>query len=172
VEANQELNIRLRAIGRIHTPYVDSAPYQPADDERDEFWITLEPHYGEGLRELERFTYIYVLFYPHRVSGEAPLIVTPPWAGGRRQVGVFASRSPLRPNPIGLSVVRLKRIEGVTLYTSSLDAYDGTPVLDLKPYIAGLDDKSDANLGWVEGSEDAAHLALHKRGIPHGGELT
>jgi tRNA-Thr(GGU) m(6)t(6)A37 methyltransferase TsaA len=166
-EADEVVDIYLHSIGRIHTPYVDSAPYQPADDDRDEFWITLDPQYREGLAGLEKFTYIYVLFSAHLLHGTAPLTVTPPWAGGRHQVGVFASRSPQRPNPIGLSVVRLKRIVEGTVYTSALDAFDGTPVLDLKPYIAELDAKHDANLGWLDSSEDAEHLALHMRGVPH-----
>lgn len=168
VEPEEAVDIHLHAIGHIHTPYVDSAPYQPAEDDRDEFWITLEPQYREGLAGLEKFTYIYVLFSAHLLRGTASLTVTPPWAGGRHQVGVFASRSPQRPNPIGLSVVRLKRIVEGVVYTSALDAFNGTPVLDLKPYLAGLDVKPEANLGWLEGSGDAEHLALHVRGVPHG----
>jgi tRNA-Thr(GGU) m(6)t(6)A37 methyltransferase TsaA len=82
-------------------------------------------------------------------------------------VGVFASRSPTRPNPIGLSVVRIKRIEGNVIHVSGLDVFDGTPLLDIKPYIDELDVKKDANLGWVGDMDDPEHLALHIQGVPH-----
>ena len=83
------------------------------------------------------------------------------------EVGLFASRSPVRPNPIGLSIVRLKRIEGNVVYTSGLDVFDGTPLLDIKPYIKGLDSKDDANYGWIKELDDKDHLLLHIKGIPH-----
>ena len=92
--------------------------------------------------------------------------VSPPWANGLR-VGLFASRSPLRPNPIGLSVVRVKGIENNRVYTSGLDVFDGTPLLDIKPYINDLDSKCDANNGWVQNMNEDEHLALHIQGIPH-----
>ena len=94
------------------------------------------------------------------------MIVSPPWAEGKR-VGVFSSRSPLRPNPIGLSVVRVKSIVENRIYTSGLDVFDGTPLLDIKPYIKDLDSKTDANYGWVEEMDDMEHLVLHIKGIPH-----
>jgi tRNA-Thr(GGU) m(6)t(6)A37 methyltransferase TsaA len=94
------------------------------------------------------------------------MMVSPPWADGKK-VGVFASRSPVRPNPIGLSVVRIKNIVENRIYTSGLDAFDGTPLLDIKPYIKDLDSKSDANYGWIEEMDDMEHLILHIKGIPH-----
>ncbi len=94
------------------------------------------------------------------------MIVSPPWAGGVN-VGVFASRSPDRPNHIGLSIVHIKRIINNEILTSGLDAFDGTPVLDIKPYIKDLDVKSDANYGWIEEIGDHEHLSLHIKGIPH-----
>jgi len=94
------------------------------------------------------------------------MLVTPPWANGK-QVGVFASRSPVRPNSIGISVVLVKRIDNNEIFISGLDAYDGTPLLDIKPYINDLDVKYDANYGWIEGPEDKEHLLLHIKGIPH-----
>lgn len=94
------------------------------------------------------------------------LLAEPPWAGGLR-VGVFASRSPRRPNPIGLSIVRVLGVKDNEVITSGLDAFDGTPILDIKPYIKDLDSKADANYGWVEDLEDREQLTLHIRGIPH-----
>jgi tRNA-Thr(GGU) m(6)t(6)A37 methyltransferase TsaA len=92
--------------------------------------------------------------------------VTPPWTKGQ-QVGLFASRSPLRPNPIGLSVVRVKEVSENRVYTSGLDVFDNTPLLDIKPYINDLDSKCDANNGWVQMIDEDEHLALHIQGIPH-----
>jgi len=80
---------------------------------------------------------------------------------------VFASRSPVRPNCIGLSIVRIKRIINNEILTSGLDVFDGTPLLDIKPYIKDLDVKIDANYGWIEEIGDREHLFLHIKGIPH-----
>jgi len=156
----------LKPIGVIHTPYKDSAPYQPVADDEGEFRISVDPAYAEGLRDLDRFSYIYVLYLIHRVKREVSMSVSPYWAPGVK-VGVFASRSPVRPNHLGLSIVRLERIEGNQVFTSGLDVFDGTPLLDIKPYMKDLDTKEDANLGWVEDIDDKEHLMLHIKGIPH-----
>jgi tRNA-Thr(GGU) m(6)t(6)A37 methyltransferase TsaA len=156
----------LKPIGVIHTPYMDSAPYQPLADDEGEFRISVDPAYAEGLRDLDRFSYIYVIYVVHRVTRKASMSVSPYWAPGV-EVGVFASRSPVRPNRLGLSIVRLERVEGNQVYTSGLDVFDGTPLLDIKPYMKDLDSKSDANLGWLEDIDDKEHLMLHIKGIPH-----
>jgi tRNA-Thr(GGU) m(6)t(6)A37 methyltransferase TsaA len=158
--------VELKPIGVIRTPYTDSAPYQPVNDDPGDFRIVLDPHFQAGLERLLAFRYIYVLYFVHRVERETSMEVSPPWAHGAK-VGVFASRSPVRPNRIGLSVVQLKRIEQNTIITSGLDAFDGTPVLDIKPYIKDLDAKEDANYGWIEGLDDFEHLRMHIQGIPH-----
>ena len=93
--------------------------------------------------------------------------VTPSWTPRKTKAGVFATRSPVRPNHIGLSVVRLLRREENTLYTSGMDVLDGTPLLDIKPYLADLDSKPDANYGWIEDIPNNDHLLLHIKGIPH-----
>jgi tRNA-Thr(GGU) m(6)t(6)A37 methyltransferase TsaA len=157
----------VKQIGIIRTPYREgAAPYQPIDEAQGEFRIVLEPQYAEGLKDLATFRYLYVLAYIHKLTRKPAMTVTPPWAGGR-SVGVFASRSPARPNPIGLSVVRIRKIENNEIHTSGLDVFDGTPVLDLKPYVKGLDSKEDADYGWIEGFEDREHLTVHLKGIPH-----
>ena len=156
----------LRPIGTIHTPYTDSAPYQPVEDDPGDFRVVLYPEFAEGLHLIEKFDYIYLLYYIDRLDRDVAMTVSPPWAGGR-EVGLFASRSPVRPNPIGLSIVRLKEVRGNELSTSGLDVFDGTPLLDIKPYIRDLDTKSDANYGWLEGVKDRDHLMLHIKGIPH-----
>jgi len=158
--------LELNPIGVIRTPYTDSAPYQPMVEDEGDFRIVVEPQYADGLYKLSGFRYIYVIYYIHHVKGDPAMIVSPPWAGGVT-IGVFASRSPDRPNHIGLSIVRIKSIINNEILTSGLDAFDGTPVLDIKPYIKDLDVKSDANYGWIEEIEGHEHLSLHIKGIPH-----
>jgi len=164
---NKSINkFEFKEIGTIHTPYTDNAPYQPVDEDKGDFQIILNPEYVDGLHALEKFTYIYVIYYIHRISREEENIVSPPWTGGL-EVGIFASRSPVRPNPIGLSIVKVKKIVDNKIFTSGLDVFDGTPLLDIKPYIKDLDSKKDANYGWIKDLDEYEHLLLHIKGIPH-----
>jgi len=158
--------IHFKQIGVIRTPYTDNAPYQPVADDTGDFCIVVDPPYRNGLQDLDRFRYIYVLYYVHRVKKELSLTVHPSWAANTK-VGVFASRSPVRPNALGLSVVKIKGIEKNRIVTSGLDVFDQTPLLDIKPYIKDLDSKADANYGWLEDFEDQDHLMMHIKGIPH-----
>ena len=160
------MNYEMKQIGVLRTPYKNNAPYQPVNNDEGDFRIVVNKEYTEGLFELETFTYIFVVYYLHRTNELSSMLVYPPWVDGR-QVGVFASRSPVRPNNIGISVVRVKGIENNEIFITGLDAFDGTPLLDIKPYIDELDAKRDANYGWVEGLEDREHLILHIKGIPH-----
>src|SRR6056297_3324100 len=133
--------MKIQKIGEIRTPYKEKAPYQPKDNvEKDEFYINLS-------------------------KDNPDLKIQPPWSNGK-EIGLFASRSPHRINPIGLSVVELKKIKENKIFISSLDAFDKTPLLDIKPYIKNLDDKIDANYGWID-KNDFKHLNLHIKGIPH-----
>jgi len=120
----EQLSFRLKRIGVIRTPYVDNAPYQPLDEDKGNFRIVVDSQYTDGLYKLAKFRYIYVIYYIHRIVRTLSMIVSPPWAGGAR-VGLFASRSPVRPNPIGLSVVRIKSIVNNEIHTSGLDVLDG-----------------------------------------------
>ena len=162
----QSINVNFRQIGIIHTPYTNNAPYQPVENDEGEFFILLDSDYSDGLNKLSQFRYAYVIYYIHRLRRGVSMSVIPPWAEGRK-VGLFASRSPLRPNPIGLSVVKIKKIVKNKIFTSGLDVFDGTPLLDIKPYIKDLDSKNDANYGWIDESADRKHLILHIKGIPH-----
>ncbi|MCD6291024.1 MAG: tRNA (N6-threonylcarbamoyladenosine(37)-N6)-methyltransferase TrmO [Anaerolineae bacterium] len=160
----------LPIIGRAHTPYHHEAPYQPQPTEvpADEFYIEIAPEYATGLTGLDSFTHIFIISYLDRSHGYR-LYVSPPWRGPSQRLGVFATRSPDRPSPIGLTRARLRRIEGNRIYTGPLDLFDGTPILDIKPLIHSLDEadrdaEETGNDGWLEGSE---HLELHRRGIPH-----
>jgi tRNA-Thr(GGU) m(6)t(6)A37 methyltransferase TsaA len=160
------LPVSFKPIGTIRTPYRNKAPYQPVADAPGDFRLCIEPEFAPGLAALERFGYIYVLYFVHRQDGCPSLSVAPDWAP-ELEVGVFASRSPRRPNPIGLSVVRVRKVVDTEVYTSGLDVFDGTPLLDIKPYIQELDVKTDANYGWLEDVQDKEHLLLHIKGVPH-----
>ncbi len=159
--------VELTPIGRIRTPFEPDGfcPSQPVEREQGEARIELLEQYLPALADLDRFSHIFVLFYLDRGRGQKPT-ARPPWAKGR-EVGLFASRSDRRPVPIGLSSVRLKRIEGPVLVTNLIDAFDGTPVLDIKPYIPALDAKQDANHGWIEDLDGWWHMLEHVRGLPH-----
>jgi len=166
ISDHKSLHIHFKQIGVIRTPYTDHAPYQPVADDTGDFRIVVDPQYQEGLQDLDRFRYIYVLYHVHRVKKEPSLMVHPAWVENTH-VGVFASRSPVRPNALGLSIVQIKAIEKNQIITSGLDVFDQTPLLDIKPYIKDLDSKSDANYGWLEDFEDQDHLMMHIKGIPH-----
>jgi len=156
----------LNSIGIIHSPYKNKAPHQTLDNDQGKFKIVLDKKFVKGLHLLDDFNYIYVIYYLDKVMRENKMIISPPWAN-LQDVGVFASRSPNRPNPIGISIVKIKKIIDNIIYISGIDAFDGTPLLDIKPYIDRLDAKSDANYGWVNKEDNEDHLALHIQGIPH-----
>ena len=182
VQNNDSNTIGLTAVGTAHTPYHEQAPYQPSTENQsgaENFFIEIEPDFAAGLAGLDSFSHVFVLSYLERSPGYS-MSLRPPWKNDARRYGLFATRSPNRPSPIGLTRVRLRRIEGARLYTDSLDLFDGTPILDIKPYIQSLDgDPGDSfenvgrgNDGWLAGSD---HLELHRRGEPHahpgGGQL-
>lgn len=158
--------ISLEPIGVIHTPYTTNAPYQPVHNDTGEFYIELDKAYEEGLKELLRFKYIYVIFYIDKLKEKPKMRFTPPWLENK-ELGLFATRTPCRPNPIGLSIVKLINVIDNKLYVSGLDVFDNTPLLDIKPYIKELDDKSDANYGWLNDVDNREHFMLHIKGIPH-----
>jgi tRNA-Thr(GGU) m(6)t(6)A37 methyltransferase TsaA len=107
--------------------------------------IEIDPALTEALDDLVEFSHIIVIFWMHKSRPPAPLKVTPRHHGLDRPIGVFASRSPDRPNPIGKTTVRLLKREKNVLTVDGLDAIDGTPVLDIKPYIPGVDGAENAS---------------------------
>jgi tRNA (adenine37-N6)-methyltransferase len=104
-------------------------------------------NFEHALEDLARWELIWVLFWFHHNPGWRPKVLPPRSTSGRK--GVFATRSPHRPNPIGMSVVRLEEVEGLTLHVRDADMLDGTPVLDLKPYVAYTDAHPGAGNGWL-----------------------
>lgn len=142
--------IRLTPIGVVRSPFTEPAraPRQPAAARGVEATIELEPGRGFefALEDIEAWRYLWVLFWFDRAQGWRPKVRPP---RSRRRRGVFATRSPHRPNPLGLSVVELVRVDGLTLHVRDVDILDGTPVLDLKPYVAYSDAVPDAGAGWL-----------------------
>jgi tRNA (adenine37-N6)-methyltransferase len=162
------MNITFQPIGTIHTPYLPTLPipHQPISNAPGEFWISLNPDYQIGLEKLISYRYIYVLYYLDQVDSELNLKVNPIWAP-EVTVGLFASRSPNRPNPIGLSIVELKGIEENEILISGIDVYNGTLLLDIKPYVKVLDMKPDSNDGWYDELSGKDHLLAHLLNLPH-----
>lgn len=146
-------------IGTLRTPFPDraSAPRQPAAARGVPGTVELFPdgRFEHALSDLESFPYIWVLFWFHLNEGWKGKVL-PPRSATRR--GVFATRSPYRPNPIGLSVLRLERVEGLVLHVLDVDMIDGTPVLDIKPYLPYTDAVSTAGHGWLEENADNPSL--------------
>jgi tRNA-Thr(GGU) m(6)t(6)A37 methyltransferase TsaA len=110
--------------------------------------IELLPGLAEGTQDLDGFSHLWLIYHLHLVTGSG-LTVTP--FLDDRPHGVFATRSPKRPNPIGLSVVRLVRVEGSTLQLEDVDVLDGTPLLDIKPYVPDFDVREAERIGWFTG---------------------
>lgn len=143
--------VEMRPIGFVRSSFKEkfATPRQPGLVEEAQGRIVLEPWVQpeESLAGLESFSHIWVIFHFHRNSNKNfRAKVLPPRSD--EKVGLFASRSPHRPNPIGLSAVRLEKIEGPVLWVSGLDLIDGTPVLDLKPYLPDADVPARASGGW------------------------
>jgi tRNA-Thr(GGU) m(6)t(6)A37 methyltransferase TsaA len=135
-------------IGVIHSPFTDVAgmPIQSAAARGVPGRIELLSHYADGTQDLDGFSHLWLLYHLHRVTG-ASLTLTP--FLDDRPHGVFATRSPKRPNPIGLSVVRLVRADRSTLHIEDVDVVDGTPLLDIKPYVPDFDVREVDRIGWL-----------------------
>ncbi|MBN1338330.1 MAG: tRNA (N6-threonylcarbamoyladenosine(37)-N6)-methyltransferase TrmO [Bacteroidales bacterium] len=140
--------MNFKSVGIIHTPYENDAPFTQFEDAPGVFYVELFGEYSEALYRLDMFRYFYIIFHIHRPSKEPVPRVFPPGGKGV-EAGLFATRSPHRFNPIGLTLARLKKIEKNRIYTSGLDILNGTPLLDIKPYLLDFDCKTDANMGWV-----------------------
>lgn len=143
------MDLTYHPIGTIHSPFKDLAgmPIQPNGESAGPGTVEILPEFAQGLKDLEGFSHVILLYHFHRVE-RVSLTVTPFLDSETH--GIFATRAPTRPNPIGISVVRLIKIEGNTLSVENLDILDGTPLLDIKPYIPEFDGQPDARTGWLE----------------------
>jgi len=143
--------LRLRPVGVVRSRFKEPSDLPPPAFAPRGFFarstgtIEIFPEFAEALDDLEGFSHIIVIFHFHRSSGPKLKAVPP---GESRPRGVFSTRSPHRPNPLGLSVLKLHKREGRVLEVSGLDLIDGTPVLDIKPY-TGRDRRSRIRTGWL-----------------------
>ncbi len=145
----EDIGITFRSIGIIHTPFQDLSgiPIQPSAAEGVEGKVILDPALQEGLQDLEGFSHIILLYYFHQAG--APELLVKPYLDDKQR-GLFATRAPRRPNGIGFSIVKLLKIQGNILTVANVDILDGTPLLDIKPYIPYFDHPKADRVGWLE----------------------
>ena len=150
--------IRLRPIGVVHTPFKEpkGTPIQPSMADGARGTVTVFEEFQDGLKDLEGFERIWLIYWFH-LAPEARLLVTPFLDDQQR--GIFATRAPARPNPIGISSVRLLRVEGNTLTVADIDIVDGTPLLDIKPYAPALDYYKVKRSGWLDKARTGPRVA-------------
>jgi tRNA-Thr(GGU) m(6)t(6)A37 methyltransferase TsaA len=148
--------IRFKPIGVIRSPFTDvkGMPIQTAGAKGIEGTVEVEPEYKDGLQDLEGFSHIILLYHFHESRGYA-LNVKPFMDEDMR--GVFATRAPQRPNAIGISVVRLVKVEGCTMFIQDVDILDNTPLLDIKPYVPEFDVRAVERTGWLQDKAGNVH---------------
>lgn len=141
--------IEYRQIGIIHSKFRGTygTPIQPAGARDVEGVVEVFQDYIESLQDLEGFSHIILLYHFHLAGTFSPIVK--PYMDDKEH-GVFATRTPSRPNPIGISVVRLVEIKGEKLYVQDVDVVDGTPLLDIKPYVPEFDTRKVERIGWLE----------------------
>lgn len=146
--------LAMQPIGTVRSPYENTAqiPKGPGAVHQAEGILEILPQFEPGLTDIEGFSHLFVLWVFDRASG-FELLGTPPT--DNRPHGVFATRSPRRPNPIGLTVVMLQRRDGCNLYVRGLDMLDGTPILDIKPYLSSIP-AEEIRRGWLAEAEARA----------------
>jgi tRNA-Thr(GGU) m(6)t(6)A37 methyltransferase TsaA len=143
--------IKYKPIGVIHSPFKEprGTPIQPAAAKGITGIVEIFPEYAEGLKDIEGFSHVILLYHFHLSRG--PALIVKPYMDNEAH-GVFAMRGPSRPNPIGISVVCLVKVEGNMLHIRDVDIVDGTPLLDIKPYVPEFDIREVERIGWLEKS--------------------
>ena len=141
--------VRFRPIGTIHTPFPEptGTPIQPSRGRGVRGTVEVFSDYVDGLADLDGFSHLVLLYHLHRVAGYELRVV--PYLDTVAR-GLFATRAPRRPNPIGLSVVRLVSIDGGLMVIEDVDILDGTPLLDIKPFVREFDERVAVREGWLE----------------------
>lgn len=141
-----KLQVELKIIGIIHSPFkkLEQAPRQGIYKLSE---IEIYEEYQEGLKDLDSFTHLHIFYWLHKLKG-FKLIVKTPWDDNPH--GVFTTRSPYHPNPLAYSVVELVERKNNILKVKGLEAIEGTPVIDIKPYIKKIDQKKNVKSGWSE----------------------
>lgn len=143
-------DIRFQPIGEIRTPFmtIEDMPIQPAGGEKTPGQVIIRPEFVDGLEDIDGFSHIILIYTFHLANGFR--LKVKPFLDDHSR-GLFSTRAPKRPNSIGLSVVPLLHREGATLHVSSIDVVDGTPLLDIKPYVPAFDTPQVTRVGWLEG---------------------
>ncbi|HUL62400.1 MAG TPA: tRNA (N6-threonylcarbamoyladenosine(37)-N6)-methyltransferase TrmO [Methanocella sp.] len=148
------MKVTYEAIGVIHSPFREQAdtPIQGTFSEA-EGTVEVFPEYAAGLKDIGGFSHLFLIYDFHRATGYS--LVAKPFLDGSEERGIFAIRHFRRPNPIGLSIVELRKVRGNILEIRGVDVLDGTPLLDIKPYIRQFDCREAARSGWAEGKGQA-----------------
>ncbi|MFC2083681.1 tRNA (N6-threonylcarbamoyladenosine(37)-N6)-methyltransferase TrmO [Bacteroidota bacterium] len=146
-------DIKFKPIGIIHSVFknVSNMPIQPKGAKGIKGTIEIKPEYVAGLKDLSGFSHIILLYHLHLTKGYSLEVV--PFMDNHLR-GVFSTRAPKRPNPIGLSVVKLIKIENNILYIENVDIVDNTPLIDIKPYIPAFDEQEVFRIGWLAETEN------------------
>jgi tRNA-Thr(GGU) m(6)t(6)A37 methyltransferase TsaA len=143
-------NLTLSPIGIFHStkkyPY-DAATQASKDIAVAPAWIEILPEFQNCLPELEKFSHVWVVFWFDRNDSWKPVLMPP--RGHTHKVGLFATRSPYRPNPVGISALKIEKIESGKIFVGAHDILDQTPVIDIKPYLSSADSFPEARLGWI-----------------------
>ena len=147
----EQTNFTCKSIGIVHTPFkqAEGTPIQPVKGKGVKGWVEIDNAYVDGLKDLDGFERIWLLFWCHR-SSEVKLQVKPYM--DREIRGLFSTRAPSRPNAIGMSCVKLLSVEGNRLNIEDVDILDGTPLLDIKPYVKKFDHFQVSRCGWTDNS--------------------
>lgn len=142
------MEFTFKPIGMIYTPYKEKRglPIQGVFDPESKGRVDILEEFESGLRDIEGFSHLILLYLFDRSEGYD--LVCRPYMDDKLH-GVFATRAPKRPNPIGLSVVRLESREATTLHVAEVDILDGTPLLDIKPFVPSFDHRENARVGWM-----------------------
>jgi len=145
-----------KSIGIIRSPFKDikDMPIQPTGARGVTGTIEIKPEYIDGLNDIEGFSHIILIYHFHLSKGYS--LKVKPFLDDN-QHGIFATRAPRRPNPIGISVVRLIKVEDAILYIKDVDIVDGTPLLDIKPYVPEFDVQEAERIGWLSQKAEKVH---------------
>lgn len=143
----------IRPVGIINTPHKDPSrtPIQPVFARGIKGTVTVNPEYSDGLLDLDKFSHIYLLYYFHKCK-DVRLILKPYLEDKDR--GLFATRAPCRPNPLGISIVRLLSVMDNILQVEDVDILDNTPLIDIKPYVKRFDSRDNVRSGWQDDIKD------------------
>jgi tRNA-Thr(GGU) m(6)t(6)A37 methyltransferase TsaA len=143
------MDLALEPIGIVHSPFKQSAgtPIQASVAQGAIGTVEVSPTFADGLKDLDGFDRIWLLYWFDRAA--PPKLIVTPYMDDQSH-GVFATRAPARPNPIGMSAVRLLQREGCTLHVADVDILDGTPLLDIKPYVPQFDHLAAERTGWLQ----------------------